>query len=147
MDLDGDPTSVSSVEYKLVAPLLSINNVTLSEGNSGTTNFNFTVSLSAPAPAGGVSFDISTQDGTTNPATQPSDYTAKSLTSQTIPAGSSTYNFTVAVNGDVDVEPDEIFFVNVSNVTGAVMDDGQGLGTITNDDVAPVLTSITTSPP
>jgi hypothetical protein len=141
--LNSEQNASTNVEYKLASPLLSINNVTLSEGNSGTTNFNFTVSLSTPAPAGGVSFDITTQDGTTNPATQPSDYTAKSLTSQTIPAGSSTYNFTVAVNGDVDVEPDEIFFVNVSNVTGAIVDDGQGLGTITNDDVSPVLTSIT----
>jgi hypothetical protein len=146
--LNSEQNASTNVEYKLASPLLSINNVTLSEGNSGTTNFNFTVSLSTPAPAGGVSFDITTQDGTINPATQPSDYTTKSLTSQTIPAGSSTYNFTVAVNGDVDVEPDEIFFVNVSNVTGAIVDDGQGLGTITNDDVAPVLTSVTvtTSP-
>jgi len=115
---------------------LSINDVEQNEGNSGTTTFTFTVSLSAPAPAGGVSFDIATQNGTTNPATQPSDYTSKSLTSQTIPAGSSTYTFTVAVNGDTEVEPNETFFVNVSNVTGASISDGQGLGTITNDDLA-----------
>jgi len=118
-------------------PNLSINDVSLNEGNAGTTSFTFTVSLSAPAGPGGVTFDIATADGT---ATQPSDYTQKSLTSQTIPAGSSTYSFTVLVNGDTTPETNETFFVNVTNVTGATVTDGQGQGTIVNDDAAPNLT-------
>ncbi len=123
-----------------VAPVnLSINDVSLNEGDAGTTTFTFTVSLSAPAPAGGVTFDIATADGT---ATQPSDYTQKSLTSQTIPAGSSSYTFDVLVNGDTTPETNETFFVNVTNVTGtgATVTDGQGQGTIVNDDAAPNLT-------
>ncbi len=116
-------------------PNLTVNDVTAAEGNSGTTTFTFTVSLSAPAPAGGVTFDIATADGT---ATQPSDYTAKSLTGQTIPAGSSTYTFDVLVKGDTTVEPNETFFVNVTNATNAVVTDGQGQGTITNDDFTPI---------
>ena len=119
------------------ATFLTINDVTLNEGNSGTTTDTFTVSLSAPAPAGGVTFDIATADGT---AVQPGDYTAKSLTGQTIPAGSSTYTFDVLVNGDTTPELDETFTVNVTNVTGATASDGQGLGTIKNDDIAPNLT-------
>ncbi|MEO8502733.1 MAG: ExeM/NucH family extracellular endonuclease [Acidobacteriota bacterium] len=120
-------------------PNLTINDVSLNEGNAGTTSFTFTVSLSAPAGAGGVTFDIATADGT---ATQPSDYTQKSLTSQTIPAGSSTYSFTVLVNGDLTPEINETFLVNVTNVTGATVTDGQGQGqgTIVNDDAAPDLT-------
>src|SRR3954451_16296158 len=118
------------------APNLTINDVSLNEGNAGTTTFTFTVSLSAPAPAGGVTFDIATANST---ATQPSDYTLKSLTSQTIPAGSSTYSFTVLVNGDTTPEVNETFLVNVTNVTGAVVTDGQGQGTIVNDDAAPNL--------
>jgi predicted extracellular nuclease len=118
-------------------PNLTINDVSLNEGNAGTTSFTFTVSLSAPAGPGGVTFDIATADGT---ATQPSDYTQKSLTSQTIPAGSSTYSFTVLVNGDTSPETNETFFVNVTNVTGATVTDGQGQGTIVNDDAAPNLT-------
>ncbi len=39
------------------------------------------------------------------------------------------------VNGDTTVEANETFYVNVTNVTGANVSDGQGLGTITNDDV------------
>ena len=116
---------------------LTVNDVSLNEGNAGTTSFTFTVSLSSPAGPGGVTFDIATADGT---ATQPSDYTQKSLTGQTIPAGSSTYSFTVLVNGDTTPETNETFLVNVTNVTGATVTDGQGQGTIVNDDAAPNLT-------
>ncbi len=114
-------------------PNLSVNDVSLAEGNSGTKTFTFTVSLSAPAGAGGVTFDIATADNTAT--TADNDYTAHSLTGQTIPAGSSTYTFGVHVNGDTTTEPDETFFVNVTNVTGANVSDGQGQGTIQNDDV------------
>ena len=120
---------------------LSLNDVSQNEGDTGTTNFSFTVSLSAPAPAGGVTFDIATADGTAqdgNPPTEDSDYVAQSLTGETILAGSSTYNFTVLVNGDAGIETNETFFVNVTNVvgTGVTVTDGQGQGTIVNDDVA-----------
>ncbi|MFN8344419.1 MAG: ExeM/NucH family extracellular endonuclease [Spirosomataceae bacterium] len=127
----------SLTPQNVVLPNLTVNDVSLNEGNAGTTSFTFTVSLSAPAGAGGVTFDIATADGT---ATAPGDYTAKSLTAQTIPAGSSTYSFTVLVNGEITPEVNETFFVNVTNVTGAAVTDGQGQGTIVNDDIAPNLT-------
>jgi len=119
-------------------PGLSINDVSLDEGDAGVTSFEFTVSLDLPAGVGGVTFDIATADGTAqddNPATEDNDYVPKLLLNQTIPAGSSTYTFGVTVNGDFTNEPDETFFVNVTNVTGAALVDGQGEGTITNDDV------------
>jgi uncharacterized protein len=121
-------------------PNLSVNDVTQAETNSGTTTFTFTVSLSAPAGAGGVTFDIATADGTAqddNPATEDNDYVVQSLTGQTIPMGSSgPYNFNVTVNGDINPEPSETFFVNITNVIGATVADGQGLGTIVNDEMA-----------
>src|SRR5262249_52809503 len=101
------------------------------EGNSGTKTFAFTVSLSKGALAGGVTFDIATADGAANAG---SDYIAKTLTSQTIASGQQTYNFDVTVNGDTNVESDETFFVNITNVQGATVSDSQGLGTIQNDD-------------
>jgi uncharacterized protein (TIGR03437 family) len=119
-------------------PDLTINNVTAAEDNSGATVFTFTVSLSAPAPATGVIFDINTADDTATVANN--DYVTHSLASQTIPSGQQTYTFDVTVNGDTDVESDETFFVNVSNVTGANVLDGQGVGTIQNDDSAPLPT-------
>ncbi len=63
------------------------------------------------------------------------DYAANTLTGQTIPQGSSSYAFTVQVNGDAIAEANETFFVNVTNVAGATLGDGQGRGTIVNDDV------------
>lgn len=113
---------------------LTVSDVLLSEGNSGTTSFDFTVSLAAPAGAGGVTFDIATADNIATVADN--DYVANSLTGQTIPAGSSSYTFSVLVNGDVAEETDETFFVNVTAVTGATVVDGQGQGTILNDDTS-----------
>ena len=117
-------------------PTLSINDVSVNEGNAGTSNATFTVSFSQPAGAGGASFDIATADGS---AIAGVDYVASSLTGQTIPAGSSSATFTVLVNGDTLSEPNETFFVNVSNVSGAGVSDAQGQGTIVNDDALPSL--------
>ncbi|WP_171984657.1 putative Ig domain-containing protein [Hydrogenophaga sp. A37] len=132
----GAPASATGTILNDDLPTLTINDVTAAEGNAGTTNFTFTVSLSTPAGPGGVTFDIATANGT---ATAGVDYVANSLTGQTIPAGSSTYSFTVLVNGDTLNEPSETFFVNVTNVTNAVVGDAQGLGTIVNDDPLPSL--------
>jgi len=117
-------------------PDATIDNVIIAEGNGGPAVATFTVSLSRPAPAAGVMFDIATQNDTAT--TSDNDYVANSLIGQTIPAGNTTYTFEVTVNGDTTVEPDETFFVNVSNVTGAILVDGQGVGTIQNDDSAPL---------
>jgi len=40
----------------------------------------------------------------------------------------------VAVRGDLTIEPNETFFVNLSAPVNAAIADGQGIGTITNDD-------------
>ena len=66
-------------------PTLTVNGVTLVEGNTGTTTFGFTVALNKPAGADGVTFDITTADGT---AIANGDYVATSLTGQTIPGRS-----------------------------------------------------------
>ena len=132
----GVPNSATGTLLNDDLPNLAISDVTASEGNAGTTSFTFTVSLSAPAGPGGVIFDIGTSNGS---ATGGVDYVASSLTGQTIPTGSSTYTFTVQVNGDTLNEPSETFFINVTNVINAVVVDGQGVGTIVNDDSQPSL--------
>ncbi|HEX8216225.1 MAG TPA: Calx-beta domain-containing protein, partial [Allosphingosinicella sp.] len=136
-----DDITISSQPLGPVLPTLSIDDVTATEGDAGTVTYFFTVSLSAPAGPGGVPCDIATADGTAqddNPATEDNDYVAQTLTGQTIPAGSSTYSFQVTVNGDTAVEPNETFFVNVTNITGATAGDTQGQGTIDNNDNPPV---------
>lgn len=117
-----------------LTPTLSVGNVTLNEGNSGTTAFNFTVQLSGPAQAGGVTFDVATADGTATVADN--DYTAVNLTGETIAEGSNSKQFTVLVNGDAKVENNEAFTFRVTNVTGAIVSNGTATGTITNDDVS-----------
>lgn len=114
---------------------ISVGDATVTEGNSGTTTASFTVSLSAPAGPSGVTFDISTQDNTAT--TADNDYVAKTSLAQTIPSGQTSYTFDVTVNGDMAFEPNETFFVNLSSVTGATILDGQGAGTISNDDCPP----------
>ncbi|MEP7155388.1 MAG: ExeM/NucH family extracellular endonuclease [Betaproteobacteria bacterium] len=112
-------------------PSLSISDPSVTEGNAGTVTMTFTVTLSAPAGAGGVTFDIATQDGT---ATAGVDYVARSLFSQSIPQGSTTYTFDVTVNGDLSPEANETIKVNVTNLAGANAAKGTGTGTIINDD-------------
>ncbi len=128
----GEAINTPGAPNARVLPGPSINDVSAIEGDTGTTSFDFTVSLSAPAGAGGVTFDIATADGT---ATSPDDFSAQSLTGQSIAEGSSSYTFSVQVNGDDIIEPNETFFVNITNVIGAAAVDGQGEGTILNDDI------------
>lgn len=116
-------------------PTLSIADTQAVEGDSGTTQLMFTVSLGAAATSA-VTVDYATADGT---ATAGSDYVATSGT-LAIPAGSTSVTFGVVVNGDTATEPNETFFVDLSNPTNATIADAQAVGTIANDDV--VLTPI-----
>ena len=100
-----------------------------SEGNSGTTSFNFTVFLST-ASSQPVTVHYATANGT---ATAGSDYQAASGT-LTIPAGQTSGTITVLVNGDEVSEPDEAFFVNLSNPTNGTIANGQGVGMILDDE-------------
>lgn len=113
-------------------PVVSVNDVAAIEGDSGTTQFFFAFGLSQPAGPGGVSIDYATADGT---ATAGSDYVAAGGT-LTIPEGSNSVAFSITVNGDTTTEADETFFVNIASATGAIVADGQGQGTIQNDDVS-----------
>ncbi|MFT3807111.1 Calx-beta domain-containing protein [Arenimonas sp.] len=119
------------------APVLSITDVSIAEGNSGSKLATFTLNLSGPA-ATAVTYDIATAAGT---ATAPADFINKSQTAQTIAAGQTSKTFTVSIKGDTVTEPDETFQVDVTNVVGATLGDGQAVGTITNDDgaVAPAM--------
>lgn len=112
-------------------PSVSIGDVTLAEGNAGTTNFTFTLTLSAPSGLP-VTVNYQTADGS---ATAGSDYTAATAVA-TIGVGFTTTTIVVAVTGDPTFEGDETFFVDLTGATGATISDNQGLGTITNDDLA-----------
>ena len=102
-------------------PSLSINDVTVTEGNSGTTNATFTVTLSA-ASGQAVTVDYATADGTATagpPTTRPR--AARHLRRR--PDDQDRHR---PVNGDTARRADETFFVNLSNPTNATIADGQG---------------------
>ncbi|HEV2798945.1 MAG TPA: FG-GAP-like repeat-containing protein [Pyrinomonadaceae bacterium] len=113
---------------------LSINDVARAEGNTGQTTFTFTLTLDSAAPAGGVTFTASTADGTANSG---SDYTGFTNQAGSISAGQTSTTIEVNVNGDTTLEVNETFNVNISNPTNATISDGQGTGTILNDDGSP----------
>jgi len=113
-------------------PKVSINNVSVAEGNAGTVNAVFTVSLSSTSSQT-IAVTYATQNAT---ATAGTDYVSKSG-SITFNPGETSKSVTVLVNGDTTVEVNETFFVNLTSATNAILLKNQGVGTIINDDVAP----------
>ncbi|MCX2929127.1 cellulase family glycosylhydrolase [Mycobacterium sp. CVI_P3] len=113
------------------APTVSITDTTVAEGNSGTTNATFTVTLSKPATTP-VTVGYTTANGT---ATAGADYTATTGT-LTFNPGVTSQTITVKITGDTAVEAGETFTVTLANPTGATIARGTATGTVTNDDVA-----------
>ena len=128
-----DSQGVGTIQDDDPLPALSINNVTVMEGNSGTNNAEFIVTLSDPSSQA-VTVDYATADGT---ATAGTDYQATGGT-LTFPPGQTMRPIAVPVLGDTLDEPDETFSVNLSNPTNATIADSQGVGTIQDDDIPPV---------
>lgn len=112
-------------------PVLTVSDVALAEGDSGSKAFVFFLSLNMPAGAGGVSFDIATRDGS---ATAGSDYQALASARHSIAEGQTSLSVSVQVLGDTANEPDETFFLDVTDVSGALPGTLQATGTILNDD-------------
>lgn len=117
-------------------PQISVDDVSQAEGNAGATVFSFTVSLDA-ASGLPVSVTVDTSDGT---ATAGSDYAAITGGTVNFAAGVTTQPLTVTVNGDTTPEGNETFNVLLSSPVDATILDGQGLGTILEDDASPTFT-------
>ncbi|MET0754098.1 MAG: Calx-beta domain-containing protein [Pyrinomonadaceae bacterium] len=112
-------------------PNITIADASRAEGNSGTTNLSFTVSLSAVSSQP-VSVNYATVNQT---AIAPGDYTTVGGVLN-IPAGQTTGTILVPISGDTVAEGNETFAVNLSNAVNATISDGQAVGTINNDDAA-----------
>jgi hypothetical protein len=134
---DGTDTLVSIEQLQFgdmtisLADSVSINDVTISEGNSGTKVATFTVTRSGGTAAFDVNF--ATSDGTATVAD--GDFVATSNTLH-FGAGENSKTISVTINGDTKLEANESFNVLLSGATnGAILSDGQGIGNISNDDV------------
>ncbi len=127
----GNSASVllNNQSWPFVPPTVSVSDATVTEGNTGTVNATFTLTL-AYASNVDVTVHYATADGS---AVSGSDYTAASGV-VTIPAGQTSAMITVAVKGDRLPETDETFAVNLSAAINATIADGQGIGTILDDE-------------
>ncbi|MCC6511438.1 MAG: hypothetical protein IT423_20230 [Pirellulaceae bacterium] len=138
-DLGGTDRSgaIQMLDIDLTAlqlPTLSINDLSIFEGNSGTRNLVMPITLSFP-----VSWNVQAQYITRSAtAIAGVDYASTSGV-LTIPAGSTTTNVAIAINGDTQVEEHEIFWLDMSAPDGATLGRGSAQGFILNDDAGPTL--------
>ena len=123
-------------------PTLTVNDISVAEGNAGVAAATFTLNLSA-ASTFPVSVDVATADGS---AVAPGDYTAIPLTAVQFPPGTTSRTVTVSVSGDLVDEPVESYFLNLTNPGNATLADAQGVGTITDEDLTVTITSPTSDP-
>ncbi len=117
-------------------PTVSISDVSILEGDAGTTTMTFTVTRTDENSA--FTLDFNTVVGGT--ATAGEDYEVVSGGTVTFTNGGPlTQTVTVTINGDVAIESDETFTVEISNIQNTVgsttIADGTATGTIINDDV------------
>jgi uncharacterized repeat protein (TIGR01451 family) len=132
---DGDPNHANDTASLASAfhPGLRVGDLGILEGDSGERSLALPVSLSGPS-RDTITVTYATADGT---AQAGSDYRATAGT-LTLPAGSTSGAVSVPVLGDAIVEPDETFELGLAAATNAWVEDGQGIGTILNDDAAPL---------
>ena len=110
-------------------PTISINDVSVTEGNSGTKAATFTLTLSGPSVEA-IAVRVVTTAGTATAAT---DYNSLNLVVIFQP-GTVTRTFDVTILGDTSLEPNETFLVNITEAFATTVADGEGQGTILDDD-------------
>jgi serralysin len=114
----------------IITPLVSINDVSITEGDSGTKVLTFTVTRTGGTGA----FDVKAASIINTATTADGDF-AYYFGTLHFAAGVDTQTISVTIKGDTKVESNERFFVTLLSPTnGAVITDSQGIGTILNDD-------------
>jgi chitinase len=113
-------------------PMISIGDAQVTEGDGGTVNLVFAVTLSA-ATDGPVSVSYSTLNGS---ARAGDDFT-QGIGTVTFAPGETRKTFAVAVAGDRLTELTETFTVQLSSPSGATIADGSAIGTIVDNDTDP----------
>jgi hypothetical protein len=114
-------------------PTITVANASVTEGNSGTVNALFSVTLSFQSSQA-VSFDHATADGS---ATAPADYQATSG-SLTFDPGETIQQIVVPIVGDTLIETTEVFSLNLSSPVNATFADPAAQGTITDNDTVTI---------
>ncbi|MEM6752892.1 MAG: Calx-beta domain-containing protein, partial [Cyanobacteria bacterium P01_C01_bin.38] len=115
-------------------PVVNVEDISIEEGNVGTSIAQFTVDLSSPATEE-IQLSYQTVDGS---AISGSDYNEASG-QITIPIGETSAKIDVEVNGDSEVEPAEEFTLNLGEITSATFANNEAeyskVAVIENDDI------------
>ncbi len=114
----------------ITGPSLSISDVTALEGNAGSSNAVFSISLSS-ASAQTVTVQVETLDGS---ATAGNDYEALASTVIIFNPGVVMQTVTAKVYGDAVLEGVETFKLVLSAPLNAILSDGTGTGVIVDDE-------------
>ena len=121
-------------------PMLAIDSPSVAEGNAGDTpTLSYTVTLTGERER---EVTVDYADTTSGTATSGTDYEAVTAGTLTFAPGTTTQNIDVTVMGDADDEGDETVILRLSGETNATITTADGTGTITNDDSAVALPSI-----
>ena len=136
-NVNGTGPAVTDTAFTKITNIISISDVSQAEGNSGTSVFTFIVSVDdGRLASNNIGFTYNTSNGSANAAS--GDYVAVAGGSGTIAIGTNSTTLSITINGDTNVEADESFFITISAPINATINDGQGLGTILNDDSASI---------
>jgi Ca2+-binding RTX toxin-like protein len=132
-------TTADIGSFEIQANRLSINNLMMAEGDTGSTIFTFSVVLENPT-AEPISVDYQTVQDT---AKVGSDFLPQSGTLVFAP-GDVTQTIAIEVNGDISIEPNEQFFILLTNSVNADLPSPitQAIGTILNDDTSLTITDV-----
>ena len=140
-DTLGNLSNAATVQVHIVAPVISIGDLALPEGNQDATTFSFAITIDPPSQRT-LSIPYQVNDLTT---VKGQDYVAFSPGVVIVPPGAATATIDIFVVGDTARELNENFTVTLGNVKDAIVADNLGIGTILDDEsrIAPVSTADT----
>ena len=130
----GDNLGFGTITDNDAEPTVSVGDVSVTEGNSGTVDATFNVTLSAPSGRAASVFYETGEDT----ASGTLDFHDEAFFLD-FAAGETSKTVTVQVIGDVLDEANETFFLRLLDPTNATLGDAEGVGTINDDDAEPTL--------
>ena len=138
--VEGAGTGTGAITDDDDAPTLSIDSPSVGEGDKGSADLTFKVTLT---PASGMPVTVNYADAATGTATSGEDYAAIKAGTLKFAAGETSKKVAVSVTGDTTDEPDESVVLRLSAPTNAVFAEAattiDGEGTITDDDDGPTV--------
>ena len=129
----GNRYTLCTIVNSDTVPAISLSNASVTEGNAGTTSAVFTATLSA-SMAQALTVAYQTSAGTATPNV---DYIEAAGTITFAP-GTTTQTISVLVNGNTTPQSNRTFNLALNNPVGAMIGAGRSVGTIVDNDGAPV---------